>query len=60
MRNGMNKKRWIEHYCELIFKAWQSWQTPLGVAAGYRIQIRRDLAGFYDDPIKRSFVESSY
>ncbi len=29
MANAMNKKSWIEHYSELIFKAWSSWQTLL-------------------------------
>lgn len=60
MENENKKKRWIERYAELIFKSWQSWQSPLGVASGYRVQICRDLSEYYDDPMKRSFIEMSY
>jgi len=39
---------------------WTQWQTPLGVAPAYTTYITADLAQFYDDPLKRMFIETSY
>ena len=30
------------------------------IASDYIIEIRKDLSGCYENPIKRSFIESSY
>ena len=38
---------------------WLQWQTPLGIAPAYAEQIERDLAAFYEDPLKRVFIETT-
>ncbi len=54
------KQRWVDHYARLILQSWTVWVTPLGIASDYIVQIREDLSGCYDNPIRRSFIENSY
>jgi hypothetical protein len=55
-----SRNDWIEHHAKQIHKFWLQWQTPLGIAYKYVEQIKKDLAKFYDDPLKRVFIESTY
>ena len=43
-----------------ILKHFTRWQTPLGVAPAYIGRLREDLTSFYDDPLKRMFIEATY
>lgn len=56
----IGKKKWIEKYSLRLLKLWLRWQTPLGVASTYTQQIEKDLAKFYDEPLKRIFIETTY
>ncbi len=51
---------WLRKYTSQMLGHWSQWQTPLGVARAYAGQIKKDLAKFYDDPLKRMFVEATY
>ena len=54
------KERWLQKYASRILMALSHWQTPLGVACAYTHKIKRDLGRFYDDPLKRMFIEATY
>ncbi|MHC4461865.1 MAG: hypothetical protein ACYS30_10595 [Planctomycetota bacterium] len=56
----MNKETWIEHYAGRMLKLWLQWQTPLGVSCDYVRQLEKDLANFYEKPLKRVFIETTY
>ena len=55
-----SKEKWLQKYASRILMAWSQWQTPLGVASAYTDRIKMDLARFYDDPLKRMFIETTY
>ncbi|MFC1635816.1 hypothetical protein ACFL5Z_13335 [Planctomycetota bacterium] len=55
-----SKGEWIQDHAKRILRLWSQWQTPLGIACTYAEQIREDLAEFYDDPLKRMFIETTY
>jgi len=55
------KEDWIEEYALKILGIWQINRTPLGrVDDGYIAELREDLSGYFDDPLKRSLIETSY
>jgi hypothetical protein len=55
-----NKEKWLQKYASRILMVWSQWQTPLGVAPAYTDRIKMDLVRFYDDPLKRMFIETTY
>jgi len=54
------KERWIHKYAIRILNRYRQWESPLGVASTYLTRIKEDLVVFYDDPLKRMFIEASY
>ena len=54
------KRKWLRKYSRRLLRLWRQRQTPLGVAPVYIGQIEKDLARFYDDPLKRRFIETTY
>ena len=58
--DGISKEKWLQKYASRILRLWSQWQTPLGVAGAYTNQIKQDLAKFYEDPLKRMFIEATY
>jgi len=54
------KEKWLQTYASRILMAWSHWPMPLGVASGYTHKIKMDLGRFYDDPLKRMFIEATY
>jgi hypothetical protein len=54
------KRKWLEKYSRRLLRLWRQRQTPLGVTPVYIGQIEKDLARFYDDPLKRRFIETTY
>jgi len=55
-----NKERWIQHYAERMLSLWLQWQTPLGVSCAYVEHLKKELSGFYEIPLKKMFVETTY
>ena len=55
-----SKEKWLQKYATRILTHWSQWQTPLGVACDYTEKIKKDLVRFYDDPLKRLFIEATY
>ena len=60
IRSAIDKEKWIQKYAVQILNRYLHWQTPLGVAHAYTGKLGEDLAAFYDDPLKRMFVEATY
>ena len=60
MGSALDKERWSQKYAVRMLSRYLPWQTPLGIASEYLIQLRQDLVAFYDDPLKRIFIETSY
>ena len=54
------KRKWLQKYSRRLLRLWRQRQTPLGVPPVYIGQIEKDLARFYDDPLKRTFIETTY
>jgi hypothetical protein len=57
---GISKEEWLQKYASRILVVWLQWQTPLGIAGNYTNKIKEDLAMFYNDPLKRMFIETTY
>jgi hypothetical protein len=58
--SDVGKKKWLRKYSRRLLRLWLQRQTPLGVAPVYIGQIEEDLANFYDEPLKRVFIETTY
>ena len=57
---GDRKEQWVQRHAEQILRLWHRWQTPLGVAPDYAKQLEKDLAELYEQPLLRTFIESTY
>ena len=55
-----DRKRWLQEYSHRLLKLWLQWQTTLGITCTYAEKIKEDLAVFYEDPLKRMFIEATY
>jgi hypothetical protein len=60
LKSDLGRVQWLQEYSRRLLGHWLQWQTPLGVALAYAEQIERDLAAFYEDPLKRLFIETTY
>ena len=58
--SDMGKKKWLQKYSCRLLRLWLQRGAPLGVPPVYIRQIKEDLAKFYDDPLKRMFIETTY
>ncbi len=58
--SDIGKRRWLQKYSHRLLRLWLEWQPPLGVASTYAEQIEEDLAKFYNEPLKRIFIETTY
>ena len=54
------KADWVSLYTERVLKAWQRQAAPLSPTAAYADHIRKTLACFYSEPLKRAFIEQTY
>ena len=58
--NDIARDRWIHKYSLKLLKLWLQQQTSFDIACAYTTQIKEDLADFYEDPLKRKFIEATY
>ncbi len=58
--SDLGKKKRLQKYSRLLLRLWLQRQKPLGVTPVYVGQIEEDLAKFYDEPLKRMFIETTY
>lgn len=54
------RESWLQEYAGRILGHFLQWQTPLGIAPAYAGKVKSDLAEFYDDPLKRMFIEATF
>ncbi len=54
------KKKWVQKYSHRLIRLWLRQQTPFGVARAYAEHIKECLTEFYEDPLKRTFIETTY
>jgi len=59
-KQKIRKKQWIQKYACRMLEIWKEIQGPLGVAENYIEQIKKDLAAFYDEPLKKMLIEATY
>ena len=58
--NKLSKKKWIQLYAGRMIKFWSGWASPLGISRDYLAYLADSLAQFYDEPLKRAFIERTY
>ncbi len=56
----ISRKQWAQEYAQRILKVWQSQESPLGVDDNYAQQLEEQLFEYFDDPLLRDLVESTY
>jgi hypothetical protein len=57
---GDDRAQWIRRHADRLLHHWRCGPSPFEIAPDYRRQLERDLAGCYDQPLLRTFVERSY
>ena len=56
----ISRTEWAQEYAQKILNLWQSQESPLGVDDGYSQHLEEQLLTYFDDPLLRALVESSY
>lgn len=54
------RQAWIQEYATRIVDSWKQWESPLGLDDDYENQVQSDLVSAFEDPLKRSLIESTY
>jgi hypothetical protein len=54
------KDDWVAEYAKRIAEALHKWQGPLGIDERYSEHLKAELSEYYDDPLKRGLIESTY
>ena len=56
----LSRQEWTTRYANIILKQYQRWQSPLGIDQNYLEDLKQQLSPFYDDPLKKSLIETTY
>ena len=54
------RKKWVQKYSHRLLRLWLCRRTPFGVARAYAGHIKECLTEFYEDTLKRTFIETTY
>jgi hypothetical protein len=54
------RQNWIDSYADRILHTFDKWQSPLGIDPDYCDIVKDQLENYYDDPLKKSLIETSY
>jgi hypothetical protein len=54
------KRNWVVKHAESIISSFDKWKSPLGISPEYHQLIEEQLSKDYDNPLKRSLIETSY
>jgi len=54
------KQAWVDEYAERILRVWLNLKSPLGVDGQYSKQVKDQLDEYFDDPLKRGLIETTY
>ena len=58
--DNITRDKWVQKYSQRLLRFWLQRQSPCGVACTYTAHLKKDLAEFYEDPLKRKFIEKTY
>ena len=58
--NESDKSKWADFYASRILQAWKHLDPPVEIEEDYAKRLATDLAAFYDDPLKKTLIESTY
>lgn len=56
----ISRTQWARKYAQKILNLWRSQESPLGVDDGYTQHLEKQLLNYFDDPLLRDLIESSY
>ncbi|AQT69509.1 hypothetical protein STSP2_02700 [Anaerohalosphaera lusitana] len=56
----ITKAGWIDKHARSILMLWAGMQSPLDVDPNYLQHIKEELESCFEDPLKRSLIETSY
>ena len=56
----IEKQDWVNEYADKILEVWRSQKGPLGIDTQYIQQLKSQLDEYFDNPLKRSLIETSY
>lgn len=56
----VTKQDWVNKYAERILQVWRGLQGPLGIDGQYSNQVKNQLDEYFDDPLKRGLIETTY
>jgi hypothetical protein len=56
----VEKQVWIDEYAGRILQVWLNLQAPLGIDGHYSKQVKDQLDEYFDDPLKRGLIETTY
>ncbi len=56
----ITKEAWVDKYAQRILQVWHKLQSPLGIDNQYSQQVKNQLDEFFDDPLKRGLIETTY
>ena len=54
------RQNWVDSYADRILHTFDKWQSPLGIDPDYRKVVKEQLEGYFEDPLKKSLIETSY
>jgi hypothetical protein len=54
------RQDWVDNYANRILRTFDKWRSPLGVDPDYRTVVKKQLEGYFEDPLKKSLIETSY
>ena len=54
------KEQWAAEYARRILKLWQEQRPPLGIDSRYAKNIEEQLESYFDNPLKRELIETTY
>ena len=57
---GQDRTQWIQWHADRLLQRWRQADSPFDITSDYRRQLERDLAGCYDEPLVRMFIERTY
>ncbi len=56
----VTKQAWVDEYASRILQVWYKWPSPFGLDKQYSKEVKSQLSEYFDDPLKRDLIETTY
>jgi len=56
----VTKETWVDEYAGRILQVWHKWPSPFGLDKQYSEEVKNQLSEYFDDPLKRDLIETTY